>query len=211
MILNLGDPLYKPFPNGVAPYNSATRQESWFGISPNNLVGSGTVRAQFALAEKRDKTVPVIFKATYPDLVTLPTGASIPPTSNGAQFQIAVKAPEQPVSVNIAIMAGNETVSNTLNVYPVLADLTLSQPGMKGDGSVTGTVTLFVPAKEPGLTVKLSSNQPEAVVPGELKIPAGEMKATFSISGKAVKSEVTATITAKLDNASKTAQLKITP
>ncbi len=211
MILNLGDPLYRPFPNGAAPYGPTSFPDSWFGISPNNLVGGGTVRAQFALTQKRDKTVPVTFKATYPDMVTLPSGASIPPNATGAQFQIAVKAPDQPVNIAITVTAGSETVSNTLNVFPILAQLSLSQPSMKSDATATATVTIAVPAKEPGLTVKLSSNQPEAVVPGEVTIPAGASKATFSINGKPVIAEVTATITAKIDDASKTVQLKITP
>jgi uncharacterized protein (TIGR03790 family) len=211
MILNLGDPLYRPFPNGAAPYGSSPYQDSWFGISPNNLVGGGTVRAQFTLTEKRDKTVPVVFKATYPDLVILPSGATIPPTATGAQFQIGVKDPNDPVSIAITVTAGTETVSNTLNVYPILGPFTLSEPSMKSNGSVTATVTITIPAKEPGLTVKLSSNQPEVIVPADVTIPAGAKTATFSISGKSVKAEVTATITAKIDAASKTAQLKITP
>jgi uncharacterized protein (TIGR03790 family) len=211
MIINLGDPLYRPFPEGVPPFASTSLQESWLGLSPNNLVGSGTVRAQFSLTEKRDKTVPVIFKSTYSELVALPTNATIPPAATGAKFQIAVKSPDQPVNITISVTAGNETVSNTLNVYPILTDFTLSQPSMKSDGRVTGTVTIMVPAREPGLIVKLNSSQPEAVVPGELQIPTGARKATFSITGKPVKGEVTATITAKFDNTSKTAQLKIKP
>jgi len=210
MIINVGDPLYRPFPNGLPPFGPTPLAESWLGIAPNNLIGSGTVRAQFALSEKREQTVPVTFKATYPELVTLPTGASIPPAATGAQFQITVKSPEQPINIKISVTAGNETVSNTLNAYPVLTDLTLSQPTMKSGGSVLGTVTIMAAVREP-LTVKLSSSIPEAAVPQELQIPPGERKATFSITGKPVKAEVTAAITAKFDNVSRAAQLKITP
>jgi uncharacterized protein (TIGR03790 family) len=211
MIVNLGDPLYTPFPKGAGAYGATPHQESWFGISPNNLVGGGSVRAQFVLAEKRDKTVPVTFKANYPALVTLPTNVAIPPTATGAQFQIAVKPPDEALSITITVIAGTETISNTLNVYPILADLTLSEPGMKSDGTVTGTVTLMVPAKQGGFNVKLSSSLPEVVVPEDVTVPVGATKATFPVSGRPVRAEVTATISAKFDNASKTAQLKITP
>jgi hypothetical protein len=211
MIINLGDPLYRPFPNGAGPYSSSINQESWFGISPVNMVGGGTVKAQFALADKRDKTVPVIFKTSNPELLTLPTGAVIPPTANGAQFQIGVKGPQEMTSVTITVIAGSESLSNTLNVYPILADFTLSQTNIKSTGTVTGTVTLFAPANAQGVTVKLNSNQAEIILPEEFKIAAGLRTGTFSITGKPVKAVITAIITASIDNASKSAQLKIAP
>ena len=211
MILNLGDPLYRPFPNGLPPYGPTSIPQGWFGISPTTLVGGGTVRAQFALEDKRDKTIPVNFRAKYPELVTLPTNVTIPPAANGAQFRITVKPPQEPLNIVIWITAGNETLSNTLNVYPILSDLTLSQPGVKSGGSITGTVSLLVPAGDSGFVVKLSSDQAGAVVPEVIKIPAGAKQATFSIAGKPVASAVTAKITAQLDNASKVAELKITP
>ena len=108
-------------------------------------------------------------------------------------------------------MVAGETLTNTLNLYPLLMDLTLSQPAMKSDATITGTVTLYIPAHEQGVTVKLSSNHTEADVPAELKIPAGATKASFPIVTKEVKAELTATITASIDGASKAVQLKITP
>jgi uncharacterized protein (TIGR03790 family) len=211
MIINIGDPLYKPFPSGVSPYNSPTHQEDWFGISPQVIVGGGIVHAQFQMMEKRDKTLPVVFKSTYPELITLPVSAMIPPTATGAQFQIAVKSPGLPVSLNISVTVGTEMVSNTLNLIPILGDLTLSKPTVKNDGTVTGTVTIVIPAREPGITVKLSSSQPSAVVPDEVKIPVGARQATFPITGRGVKVEQSATITARIDESSRAAPLKITP
>ena len=211
MIINVGDPLYTPFKGGIAPYNSPARQETWFGLTPTNIVGGGRVRAQFALANKGDKTVPVSFKSSEPELVTLPGTANIPPQSNGAGFIIPVKSPDQEVNITLTVIAPNETISNTLIVYPLLSGFSLSQPAVKSEGSVIGTVSLIVPAPDPGVEVKLTSDQTELTLPAEFKIPAGERQGTFSITAKAAKAEVTATITAKIDRASKTAQLKITP
>jgi len=210
MIINLGDPLYRPFPNRIGPY-AGPHQEAWFGISPVNLVGEGTVTAQFALAEKRTSTTPVTFKSNYPALVNLPTNVTLPPEANGGKFEIAVKPPEEAVNVLITITAGNETLSNTLNVFPILTNLTLSQPSMQSNGLVTGTVSIAFPAKQLGFTIYLKSSSPAAIVPDEIKIPAGATTATFPITAKPVAAETTATITAKFDSAAKTAQLKITP
>jgi hypothetical protein len=92
-----------------------------------------------------------------------------------------------------------------------LADLALSQPTLKSDGTVTGTVTLYVPSQKQTVTIKLSSTVAEVNLPSELKIAPHALKATFPISVKGVKTETTATISATLEGISKTAQLKITP
>lgn len=211
MIINVGDPLYRPFPKGVGAYSGPPRQEAWFGVSPFNLVGGGTVGAQFAITEKRAQTIPVLFRSNNPALVNLPTNINLPPDATGGKFEIGIKAPEEPLSVIVTITAGDETLSNTVNVFPILHDLTLSQAAVKGNGAVTGTVSIVVPAKQLGFTIYLKSSSPAAEVPEEVKIPAGAMQATFPIAAKAVTADVTATITAKFDNASKSAQLKITP
>jgi uncharacterized protein (TIGR03790 family) len=212
MIINLGDPLYTPFPKGLGPYPSNTpSQEAWFGVSPNTLIGEGKVRARFSLGEKRDQVTPVVFTSDHPELMSLPSNVTLPPAAFGATFEISVKSPEAPLSIVIKIAAGTEKLSNTLNVYPLLAGLSISEPAITSGGAATGTVSILLPAKELGYTIRLSSNQPSVVVPEEVKIPPGQQAASFPITGKSVTSELTATITAKFDGAAKTAQLQLKP
>jgi uncharacterized protein (TIGR03790 family) len=211
MILNFGDPLYRPFPEGAGPYGSTIYRESWLGITPNTLVGGGAATGTIILGDNINRPVAVAFKSTNPELVTLPADSSIPAAGNGARFPIAVKEPAEPTSVTVSVTAGSETLTNTLNLYPLLMDLTLSQPGIKGDGTITGTVTIYVPGREQGVIVKLRSDHSEANVPPEVRIPGGAAKATFPITANGVKAEITVTITASIDNALKTAQLKIAP
>jgi hypothetical protein len=158
MILNLGDPLYTPFPGGLGPYKSPTYHGTWFGISPNDVAGGGTALGTFVLSETVGKVTPVAAKSTNPELVTLPSEATIPATGNGVRFPIVTKSPKQPTSVTITVTAGNETLTNTLTIYPLLVDLTLSQPSIKSDGTVTGTVTISAPAQGQGPTITLSSS-----------------------------------------------------
>lgn len=212
MIVNLGDPLYRPFPKGAGIYGLATRGETLFAIAQTTVVGEGKVRAQFALAGKIEQPTPVTFRATYPDLVVLPTNVTLPPTANGGQFEIGVKAPPEALNLVVTISAGTETVSNTINLFPILSGLTLGETSIKAGGNTTATVTLLVPAKELGYTIRLSSSQPAAVtVPSEVKVAAGAKQASFAIGTKAVAGEVTAIITAQFDGAAKTAQVKVTP
>jgi uncharacterized protein (TIGR03790 family) len=211
MILNFGDPLYKPFPEGGGPFGSTIYHETWFGIIPDSVVGSGVAMGKFALSDKADKPLAVSFKSTNPELLSLPPNATIPVGANGAEFRILVKPIAEQTSVTVTLTAGSETITNTLNLYPLLMGLTLSQPEVKNDGAATGTVTLFVPAPSPGITVKLSSNQAEAIVPAELKIPTGARNGTFTLSAKGAKTQVTATITAAFDGVAKTAPFTVTP
>jgi uncharacterized protein (TIGR03790 family) len=211
MILNLGDPLYRPFPDGVGPFKSASYRGSWFGITPNEMVGGGTTAGLFMLNGNEGNQITVAAKSTNPDLVTLPGDMTLTGAGKGVRFPIGVKAAKEPTSVTISVKAGNETLTNTLSLYPPLVALTLSQPSMKNDGTAMGTVTLYVPAQGQGVTVKLSSTVEQVNLPSELKIAAGAIKATFPISAKGVKAEVTTTISATIEGISKGAQLKITP
>jgi hypothetical protein len=127
------------------------------------------------------------------------------------RFPIVAKAPKETTAVTVSITVGNEAFSNTLILYPLLVNLSLSQPTASGNARVTGTVTLFAPAHGEGILVKLTSSIPEVMVPPEVKIPAGGKTGTFQITTKAPAAEATATITATVNGASRTAKLKITP
>ncbi len=211
MIMNFGDPLYTPFPGGIGPFKSASYHDSWFGIAPNEVVGSGTTFGTLVLSEAEGKQIKVSAKSTNPELVTLPPDATMTVTGKQVRFPIVVRAAKEQTIVTITVKAGDETLSNALALFPPLVDVTLSQSSMKGDGTVTGTVRLFVAPQKQAVTVTLSSTLAQVSLPSELTIPPGTLKATFPISAKGVKSEATATISATLEGVSKTAQLKITP
>jgi uncharacterized protein (TIGR03790 family) len=211
MIMNFGDPLYTPFPGGLPAFKPASYAGSWFGILPSDIVGGGTAFGTFLVSEAQGKQIAVSAKSSHPELVTLPPDATMTVTGKQVRFPIVVKAPNEPTSVTISVKVGEQTMSNTLFIYPPLADVTLSQSSMKSNGTVTGTVTLYAPAQKQDVTVKLSSTVAQVNLPSELKIPPGGLKATFPITAKGVKADATATISATLQGMSKTVQLKITP
>ena len=163
------------------------------------------------LAEKREAAVPAVFTSNNSELIILPPTISLPPAANGAQFEITLKEPQTPVNIIVKITAGNEHLSNTINLFPILSDLSLSQPAVRSSASLTGKVSTMLAAKEDGFVIKLSSSNPNVSVPAEVKIPAGAHTVTFPISAKTVPAEISANITAQLHNATKTAQLKVTP
>jgi uncharacterized protein (TIGR03790 family) len=211
MILNLGDPLYTPFPGGIGPYKSATYHDTWFGITPNQIVGGGTAAGTFVLSDVVSKAIPIAAKSSHPDLVTLPGEATIPANGNGVRFPIVTKAPPVGTSVTITVSAGDQTLTNTLTILPLIVDLSVSEPSLKNGGSATGTITIYLPSKVQGPTIKLSSSNAEIEVPSEVTFIAGTTKASFPITAKHVTADITATITATFEKDSKSIQLKVTP
>ena len=102
--------------------------------------------------------------------------------------------------------------SNTLLLYPLMASLALSTAKVKGAAPVTGTVMLYQRAPAEGVTVALSSANPElASVPSEVKVPAGANSATFRIITRAVAAESSSVITATAAGAVRSATLTVAP
>jgi trimeric autotransporter adhesin len=69
-----------------------------------------------------------------------------------------------------------------------------------GGTSVSGTVTLLLPAPTGGVSVSLSSNNGAASVIGQILIPAGQLAGSFTVSTTPVATAVNATITATSSN-----------
>ncbi len=85
---------------------------------------------------------------------------------------------------------------------PELSGLTLSQTSVAGGGTVTGTVTITLPAPSGGFTVSLSSNRSAATVPSGITIPAGLTQSEFEVSTSPVNEQITATIMASAEGTS---------
>jgi len=93
-------------------------------------------------------------------------------------------------------------ISSGAGTQPVAAhatytkNVTVSPTAAVGGNTATGTVNLNLGAPSGGLTVNLSSNSPNAVVPPTVTIPQNATSATFSITtSNTTYSSVTATIT----------------
>ena len=89
-----------------------------------------------------------------------------------------------------------------------LSKVSLSDNDVPVGTVVTGTVTLLKAAPSGGAKILLSSTSPAtAAVQSSMTVPAGKKTGTFKVNAKA---EGTAVIKATYNNASKTANLKVT-
>jgi hypothetical protein len=97
-------------------------------------------------------------------------------------------------------------------ILPDLQSLTINPSSVVGGSTAMGTVTLNGPAPAGGLQVQLSSgNTSVATVPVSVTVPAGQTRASFSITTRPVASQTQVTITARLGNFSRQVTLTVLP
>ncbi len=213
MILNIGDPLYRPFPGGLKPTKPPS-PEIVLGLLPQMAAGDGASAALIGV----NGSVPqggltFSVKTDRPDLVTVPATVSIPAGANRAQFPIQAHAvTADGTTVKISVASNQLTRSNTLILFPVLAAVSTNPPRVRGGSPTSGSVLLHRAAPAAGIAIKLSASDPAIVsLPAEIKVPAGQKTATFPITTRAAVAQSSNTITASYAGVSRTATLTVVP
>ena len=211
MILYLGDPLYRPFPNGIAPFNPPPPQYSLALSSPYVLNGAkptGTVTLNHPAPT--GGTV-VKLTSSMTSLVTVPASVTVLGGSTIATFTITTAAtPVVTLDTPVRITASG-VGQNTLTVSPLLGGLFVNPGTIIGGASASGLVLLNFNAGSGGATVVLSSNNHSITVPAPVAVPQGTSQATFTIKSSYVTSATTGTITATLLGATAHSSLTLEP
>ena len=213
MILNIGDPLYRPFPKG-ALHSSPARVESMLALLPRTLAGGDAASGLAAIASPAPEGGTLVaLSSSRPDVVSVPKSVTIPAKANSARFPIITHpVNEDGVTVLISMAAGEMRRSNTMALYPCMPPLTLSASKVTGGTAVVGTVSLYRPAPAEGVTVKISSDKPAlASMPPEVKVPAGSNRAAFQIATNATAVEASTVVTVAMGGCARTAGLTLTP
>ena len=119
MIVNIGDPLYRPFPRGIAPFNLPDRPQTMFILRPQSLVGGNATEGLINLnRDAPEGGTSVSLECDHPEIVTLPKTVTIPQNQHYAVFQITTRAVTAVTSVRVSISAGSSTRANTMVLYP---------------------------------------------------------------------------------------------
>jgi hypothetical protein len=120
MIINIGDPLYRPFAKGLAPFNTPGRYGTFLALSPQGLIGGNPSTGIIGLSSPAPKGgTAVSLKADRDDLVSLPKTITIPENANAFQFAITTRVPAERTAVRISITISAATTSNTLMLLPL--------------------------------------------------------------------------------------------
>jgi uncharacterized protein (TIGR03790 family) len=214
MILNLGDPLYTPFPGGKAPFPNPPPVLS-LSLSPKELVGglrtaTGTVKLP-SPAPPSGLSVSLSVFCYLCSAATVPATVNVGGNSSQASFTITTSTANTYLNPVITANTGSAQISNTLLVDPLLSGVSLSQSSVTGGTPLTGQVVLNDFARPPGATVSLQSDNPAASVPAAVTVSSGKTNAVFPVSTTSVSSPTTINITASYAGASYTVKLQVTP
>jgi uncharacterized protein (TIGR03790 family) len=211
MILYLGDPLYRPFPNGLSPFNPPLPQFS-LALSARYVLNGDTPTATVTLAAPAPSGGTVVHLGSgMTSLATVPSSVLVPAGSTTATFTITT-APTPPVTSDTAVLITASGVGqNALTVSPLLGGLFINPASTIGGASASGLVFLNGNASSGGTTVALSSNNGSISVPAAVTVPQGSNHATFTIPSSYVNASTTGTITATLLGATTKASLTLQP
>jgi uncharacterized protein (TIGR03790 family) len=119
VILNIGDPLYRPFPRGIAPFNLPGRQEIFLALFPPSLIGGHPSVGLVGLnSPAPEGGTSVALKSDQPELVGVPSTITVAAKATTAQFPIVTHAVAGETLVRVSMAAGAAVRSNTLALYP---------------------------------------------------------------------------------------------
>ncbi|MBV9611666.1 MAG: hypothetical protein JO091_04305 [Acidobacteriaceae bacterium] len=213
MILNVGDPLYRPFPNGAHVAVSQT-PEIVLALAPPAALGGGTSSALIGLNRPAPEGgLNFSIRSDPPGLVETPESVSIPAGADRAKFAIHAKTVQNDnTTARIFINAHDLSRSNTLVLFPILAPLAVNPAKIRGRSAASGAVVLRHAAPSPGIKVALSASNPSVVsVPAQVTVPEGQNSATFEITTHGVIAENSIAITASYAGVARTATLTVVP
>ena len=213
MIINIGDPLYRPFSGGRAPFNSSSFAQNSLAFDSTFIVGGKAITATVNLAAPAPVGgTEVKLTNTRPGAATVPDSLRIPAGATSATFPITTTATTYYQPAIITATFNNETIANTLTVAPLLSAITFAPPIVAADTEKTGTIFLNDYAPSSGATITLTSDNPAVVpLPSIIQIAAGQAKATFTVITRVVTTNTTVIITASHNGAMETASLAVVP
>jgi uncharacterized protein (TIGR03790 family) len=217
-IINMGDPLYRPFPGGVAPFNSPAFTEASLRVNPTATVSQSV---QFVITLKDPAPVGgqvVNWTNNYtPYYVSaLPSTTLIPEGQRTGTVTLSMTSPVPNDFRGVIVRAtyNSTTLQNSVLVYTQLGPILLAAGSQSAGGSLIAAVTLNESSPLAGTVVNLTSSHPAILqVPTSVTVPGGVTTKVFNISTTpgSVTSPTNVTITATTPKSQVTAIVVVRP
>ncbi len=172
-----------------------------FTVSATTVAGGGTLNGTVTLYSPA-ATGGTVVALTKTGAVSVPSNATVTAGATTKTFLIGSSPVTVDTSSTVKATLGTVNITRTIVVKaPGLASIT-SQTGVVsvfGGTSLAGKATLTGGAPAGGLLVTLSSNNPAAVVPASVNVPAGSTSVGFTISTVPVTVDTSVTLTGTAD------------
>jgi hypothetical protein len=178
-------------------------------IAPATVNGTATATGTITLSAAPAASVAVPLTSSAPSAAAVPASVTVGAGQTTATFTVTTTNPAADANITItATLSGTQT-TGTMTVKSISPSVQMTPNPVTGGHSVTGTVTLTLPAPTGGAVVTLSSSSAVAVVPASVTVAPGATTATFSVTTQVVTGPASATITSAYGGVSTTATLSV--
>ncbi|MGA7240081.1 MAG: TIGR03790 family protein, partial [Bryobacteraceae bacterium] len=206
MMLNIGDPLYRPFPAG---FPAVTAPSNSLALNPQYLIGGTPSMGTITLAAAAASDTAFTLKSGQTGAATVPATITVPAGQITASFPISTSFVASDTPLFITAASPGLTLTNTLVPQPVLAALFVSPGTVTAGASAMGTVYLNENAPAGGIVVSLATNNGAVSVPPSVTVPPGSSIVSFPIATSAVAATTSVSIGASCFGALTTATLTV--
>ena len=223
-IMNIGDPLYRPFPGGVAPFNAPLGLKSlsfYQGqVYFRQFLGASSIAAQISLDAPAPANGLTVNLTADNAAVTPPASVIVPAGQTSVAFYLSSSIVTAQTDVQVTASAGAFSAVNTVSLYPLLIGPAFPSNPLqnsvaseaKSGTTVPALMTLNASAPLGGAAVQISSDQPAiASVPSSITVPAGLSQVAFSIPTMAVPATTQVTFTSSYAGKTNKISLILTP
>lgn len=181
-------------------------------VAPTSVEGGNLVSGTVTLAYPAPASGVTVKLESSGSTASVPASLFIPAGALTATFEVTTSPSQTKASLSITASSGPHSQSADLTITPpTVALLSVTPSTIAGGNKVYGSVTLGGPAFTGGVMVTLTSSNSAAVVPLSIAIPGGQTTGTFTITTSGVDAKTTASITATLNGASRSASLSVIP
>jgi uncharacterized protein (TIGR03790 family) len=210
-LLNIGDPLYRPFLNRPT-LSSQVGAPVVLALLPHLTLGDTASAAGIAVRKAPTEDLTFSVTADNSALLTVPSTVTIPAGQGGVRFPIATHhVSADPTTVRVRVKGKDYEASNTLVLFSLFASLSIDAEKVKGGSPVAGTLVLRRPAVG-NTQITLTSSDPAIVkIPAELTLLPGQDKMAFQVETKPVSAEASIQISAAYEGLVRSATLKVAP
>ena len=185
-------------------------------VNPDTVVGGNIVTGTVSISPAAPSGGTIVTLLSSSQYAVVPTTVTIPQGATSQMFSIVTGAVNGDLEVTFTAGLNTSSQTATLTLRPVdasptITGISLSTETITGGNYVVGSVSLDRVAPSSGTVVALTSNNPAAIVPATVTIPAGAIGQTYSVQTSIVDGQAVATIFATLNNITRSALLNIQP